>query len=346
MWFMGVAEGGAPIERDRRLVAVAHGRDDAARRAVFQFLRALGLQPLEWEALVARTASAAPYSGEAVQRGFAAAQAVVVLLTPDDVVQLHPDLADAPPVLQARPNVLLEAGMALATHSDRTLLVVIGNVELPSNLVGRNVIRLDGGPVGLNAMAGRLEDAMCAVNRHGKDWLDTSLFAQLGALERKARTGPDAGEDAGGDEHAALSVFLRLRGRASSPDSEHIDVVASNVSSRPVTVVTMGLMIRAEHSLSHRSERTSDGVAEPALRAVLHDGETVVMSWQRSNLVLRHSPYGTHVIVGCFAQDGRGIEVEHALPQPIRLDPRAPKVARTGPPPPPPKKKKYSGRRR
>jgi hypothetical protein len=35
-------------------VAVAYGRDDTARQAMFAFLRALGLVPLEWGALISQ----------------------------------------------------------------------------------------------------------------------------------------------------------------------------------------------------------------------------------------------------------------------------------------------------
>jgi hypothetical protein len=164
---------------------VAHGRDDQAHRALFDFLRAINLEPLEWEGLVAETHSAAPYSGEAVERGFAAAQAVIVLFTPDDVAQLHPDLGGDVAVLQPRPNVVLEAGMALATHPDRTLLVSIGHVALPSNLAGRNLVRLDGNPESLNAIATRLARAGCDVDKSGGGWLDTSPIAALSALQRR-----------------------------------------------------------------------------------------------------------------------------------------------------------------
>lgn len=80
---------------DPRQVAVSYGRDEQARQAMFAFLEALGLRPLEWEALITATGQAMPYSGQAVEEGFAAAQAVVVLFTPDEVAHLHPDLNDS-----------------------------------------------------------------------------------------------------------------------------------------------------------------------------------------------------------------------------------------------------------
>jgi hypothetical protein len=49
---------------DPKKVMVVHGRDEVARRAMFDFLRALGLTPLEWGSLVAGTGKGAPLSGK------------------------------------------------------------------------------------------------------------------------------------------------------------------------------------------------------------------------------------------------------------------------------------------
>lgn len=50
---------------------------------MFDFLRALGLKPLEFGRLVAETAKGAPYIGEVLDHAFEVATAVVVLFTPD-----------------------------------------------------------------------------------------------------------------------------------------------------------------------------------------------------------------------------------------------------------------------
>ena len=183
-------EHGAP---DPRAVAVAYGRDSEVRDAMFEFLRALGLDPLEWEELVATTGSAMPYSGEAVEQGFRQAQAVVVLFSPDDEARLHPDLhgCQGEPeherelTGQPRANVILEAGLALATHPDRTIVVEVGDLRPISNLSGRNVVRFAGTTDHLNTLAGRLERAGCHVRRDRGDWLDTKRFTALPALKRQ-----------------------------------------------------------------------------------------------------------------------------------------------------------------
>ena len=70
------------VQRQRR-VFVVHGRNSTARLAIFEFLRSIGLSPIEWHQAVAATRKANPYIGEVVDAALEAAQAVVVLWTPD-----------------------------------------------------------------------------------------------------------------------------------------------------------------------------------------------------------------------------------------------------------------------
>lgn len=182
---------------DPRKVAVMHGRDEPARAAVFAFLRKLDLNPLEWEDLVNLTGDTAPYNGEAVRAAYDVAQAVVVILTPDDVGFLHPNLRrtheredDREPTGQARLNVVLEAGLALQSHPKRTILLEMGHTREISDLAGRNAVRLDGTTEKLNSLANRLEQAGCPVRRSGNDWLDTGAFAGLDALTRQPPSAP------------------------------------------------------------------------------------------------------------------------------------------------------------
>jgi predicted nucleotide-binding protein len=113
------------VRRER--VMVVYGRDDAASVAMFDYLRALKLEPQEWGDLVRASESGAPYTGEVLDRALEIAQAVIVLFTPDDEARLKADLIrdDDSPVEgelrgQPRPNVLFEAGLAFGRHPKRT----------------------------------------------------------------------------------------------------------------------------------------------------------------------------------------------------------------------------------
>ena len=185
------------IEADPRTVFVIHGRDREALEALFAFLRSLDLRPVQWEELVERTNRGSPYTGEVVAQAFREANAVVVLMTPDDEARLHPDLqSDADPEYertywgQVRPNVLLEAGMALEAQPTRTIFVEIGRLRPASDLAGINSIRLTGANGPLLALVKRLETAGCPVDTSSEEWMRTDRFESLSALTR-APKGPD-----------------------------------------------------------------------------------------------------------------------------------------------------------
>ena len=172
---------------DTRKVFVVHGRNTAARDALFTFLRSIGLDPLEWSEAVQATGKPTPYVGEVLDAAFSTAQAVVVLFTPDDETRLKVPLqlpSDPPHETeltgQARPNVLFEAGMAMAGSQDRTVLVELGPLRPFSDIAGLHTIRLDNGSQRRQELAQRLRAAGCAVNLDGTDWhtaggFDTAL---------------------------------------------------------------------------------------------------------------------------------------------------------------------------
>lgn len=163
-------------------VFIVHGRNMAARDAMFTFLRAIGLEPIEWSTAVGATGSGAPFIGQALDAAFAMAKAVVVLLTPDDIAYLRPEYAngerdpETEPQGQARPNVLFEAGMALGHHPDRTILVELGSLRPFTDVAGRHTIRMDDSGPKRNELANRLRNAGCAVDTSNGDWLSAGSF--------------------------------------------------------------------------------------------------------------------------------------------------------------------------
>lgn len=165
---------------DNRTIFVIHGRDERLRAGMFDFLRSLDLKPLEWTEAIKLTGKASPYIGEILDAAFSRAQAVVVLLTPDDEARLRDALRGvAEPAYetqltpQARPNVLFEAGMAMARDPDRTILVQVGDVRPFSDIAGRHMIRMDNSTKKRQDLALRLEAAGCGVNLKGTDWQTT-----------------------------------------------------------------------------------------------------------------------------------------------------------------------------
>jgi predicted nucleotide-binding protein len=177
----------------RRNVFVVYGRDGQAERAIFDFLRAIGLCPLEWEPVVAETGKMSPSLAESVRAGLAKAHAVVALMTPDDVVRLHPALhgENEPPAetedsMQARPNVLLEMGMAFMSHPNATLVLFAGRMRPVTDLGGINYVQIADTVACRQKIAARLQSAGCRVDLRGTHWHTAGDFGGLAALRRRA----------------------------------------------------------------------------------------------------------------------------------------------------------------
>ncbi|MBA3807041.1 MAG: nucleotide-binding protein [Solirubrobacterales bacterium] len=177
-------EASAPSDSPRT-VFVVHGRNIAARDAMYEFLRSLGLEPLDWEKLLAATGEAAPYVGEVLAAGIPMAQAVVVLLTPDDEARVRPAFVEPRDPAherelthQARPNVLFEAGMSLAIHPKSTILVELGELRPFSDVAGRHLVRMDDGTHARLSLIARLKTAGCPIDMEGP-WKDAGDFAAV-----------------------------------------------------------------------------------------------------------------------------------------------------------------------
>ncbi len=106
------------------------------------------------------------------------AQAVVVLLSAEDGADLISSLClpDDDPrekdlTGQPHSNVLIEAGMALGTDPDRTILVELGPIRRASDLAGFNVVHLSNESISRLALRGRLRAAGCAVQGTQR-WFD------------------------------------------------------------------------------------------------------------------------------------------------------------------------------
>jgi predicted nucleotide-binding protein len=177
-------------KRDPRTVFMVRGRNDSAADALQDFLSALGLRVIAWSEAhseaTKRTGMASPYVLEIVRAGIDMAQAVVVLMTPDDEVRLMDQFVhehDEPESSgQARPNVVLELGMAIALYPQRTLLVRMGRLRTISDIEGMFQTRLDNSPAKRQYLHDRLRDCGCDVTLQGR-WKEAGDFAAaLGTL--------------------------------------------------------------------------------------------------------------------------------------------------------------------
>jgi predicted nucleotide-binding protein len=158
-------------------IFVVHGRDLRIRDGMFIFLRSIALEPIEWAEAVMMTGKSSPYIGEILETAFSRAQAILVLLSGDDEARLREELRGVNEATyevsltpQARPNVLFEAGMAMAYSPDRTVLVEFGNLRPFSDVAGRHSVKMDGSSKKRQELAQRLQQAGCLVKMSGTDW--------------------------------------------------------------------------------------------------------------------------------------------------------------------------------
>ena len=129
-----------------------------------------------------------PYIGNILDGAFDQAQAVVVLMTPDDEARLREwfrkpneeehEISLTP---QARPNVLFEAGMAFGRFPERTVLVELGKLRPFSDIAGRHTVKLDDSTQKRQDLAQRLRNARCPVDLTGTHWHTEGKFNE--ALE-------------------------------------------------------------------------------------------------------------------------------------------------------------------
>lgn len=219
---------------DKRKVFVVHGRNLEARTSLFQFLRSIGLKPLEWSQAIKETGKGSPFIGEILDVAFSKAQAVVILLTPDDEARLRePFWGVSEPTHeteltgQARPNVLFEAGMAMGRNPNRTVIVELGNLRPFSDIAGRHTIRLSNKVAARQELAQRLGTAGCPVDLTGLDWhtdgdfnIESSRYESVSVVLPKQERAPQLTHE---EESIKAEYFNHLTGREKEVLRSYID---------------------------------------------------------------------------------------------------------------------------
>lgn len=192
-----VARKGKPaksVKTKENTIFVVHGRDAKLRDAVYELLGSLGLKPQEWGHAIrsARGRGGNPYINDAVTKIMERAQAIVVLLSPDDEARLKPQFVakherstEGKARGQARPNVIFETGIAIGAHHRKTLIVQAGDVKPFTDIGGMHILHLTGSDKSRNDFANRLEDLGCKIDRDGDHWLRAGDFSPSKPKARK-----------------------------------------------------------------------------------------------------------------------------------------------------------------
>lgn len=165
-------------------VFVVHGHDSDAVESLKNYLRLLRLTPLTWEEAAAKTENGASSSTlEIVQAGVAYSAAVLVLFTPDEQTQIRSELVpegrSSESRMQPRPNVIFEAGLALAFDRKKVVLVQGRGQTKISDIDGLNEIRLSGSIESFDQLAKRLRTAGCSPSDEEPERLFVERFKAL-----------------------------------------------------------------------------------------------------------------------------------------------------------------------
>ena len=142
--FMDTALNGIPAAKhtpEKKVgtkIFVVHGHDGDARDQLELILRRLGLDPF----ILQNNSSGSNTIIEALEHHiYGSSDFGIVLLTPDDYGYSN-KLTDADRKPRARQNVILEAGMVMASLGRKNMVILKkGNLEIPSDMDG--ILRLE-----------------------------------------------------------------------------------------------------------------------------------------------------------------------------------------------------------
>ena len=180
-------------EKKPKTVFVVYGRNFEAKKSMYEFLKSIGLNPINLTEAMLRGErtegeKVTPYIGEQIDFAFSLAQAVVVLMTPDDIGclrkvfrksddQIH-DLKFTP---QARLNVIFEAGYAMGGQfrRNRTIIVQLGRLRQLSDWAGLFMVKLDNSIEKRQDLIARLKKSGCAVDDSDGSWQSAGDFVSV-----------------------------------------------------------------------------------------------------------------------------------------------------------------------
>jgi len=139
------------MSQSQSTVFIVSGRCRAARDAIVRILSGAGLKVVDFPEAKDDAGTGMTIVDYIVERAHQSANAVLVLMTPDEIAFLRRELSspgDRPeergPIKQSRPNVIDELGRSMSSRRNKTVLVSMGDIRIPSNEAGYFVERFDG----------------------------------------------------------------------------------------------------------------------------------------------------------------------------------------------------------
>ena len=216
------------------------------------------MDPIEWSEARRETGQSTPNIQLILDYAFNAAQACVVLITPDEEVQLRAEYRTGKDKQveseiggQARPNVLWEGGMAYGRSPQKTVIVEMGPLRPFTDIAGLHTIRMDGSPEQIIMFGDSLKSAGCPVKREGVDWLSAADWKSVIAAlpENNDHFNTDQKNDKQEEPSLHLSAEVRPSTTGTSIGMENsvdAEVSVVNHSTNPINIKEVGLQIDGE----------------------------------------------------------------------------------------------------
>ena len=312
---------------DTKKVFVIHGRNEPARKAVFDQLRTFGLEPIEWSEARRGTGQSTPNIQSILDYAFNAAQACVVLLTPDEEVRLRPEyVSDRDNQVwletggQARPNVLWEGGMAYGRDHEKTVIVEIGSLRPFTDISGLHTIRIDGSVETIKLLADSLESAGCPVNLKGTDWMDTEDWKSvIATLPENNRFDPSDNNDPEEPQTLRLSATIRPSATGSFLGMrDAVDAVVSivNDSTEQITIKQVGLQADGkDFPFRFAANGTGDNIPDHISAKDSSEFSRTVASQDTLQKIREHHELNVYVIDGTRIRTSAKVMVDPLLTQ-------------------------------
>lgn len=166
---------------ENKKVFVVSGRNEKLRISIFNLLRALKLEPMEWMDVISSTGHPDAYIHEAIKKSMDDAGAVIVIMAPEEEATLlkkfQSEPGDEKTYFQSRPNVIFEAGLALGLKEEKTLILQFGESRIFTDILGKHILKYAGKKKEIefkNALLQKLQIAGCTCDA-GSDYYKISI---------------------------------------------------------------------------------------------------------------------------------------------------------------------------
>ncbi|MBD3353869.1 MAG: hypothetical protein GF364_20470 [Candidatus Lokiarchaeota archaeon] len=162
---------------------IVHGRNTQIKDELVKFLRSINIECKEFIDAVNQLKDPNPMIYEMIASLFDRADCVIILMTPDEKVQLRDkfwngfdSIIDKDIRFQPRPNVIFEAGLAFGINKKKTILVKWGDIYDFSDISGMHFLSLNNSRKSRSDLIKKLKASGLKIKIINEEWLKIGEF--------------------------------------------------------------------------------------------------------------------------------------------------------------------------